>query len=193
MKITLKKIIYLIAFIGFTFSAKAQNTAVPDTARLTLGLDLGKPSGNLGNSYKFDLGASLQYELPLTEKFYFTANVGFDSYFPNNNVVNNPIGLENVAPANMDLIPLRVGIKYFLIRTFYVQGEVGESYLLNKSAVYGLDSFGLTYSPQIGLLFKLHNRKYIDAGFRYEWQQSFYGDGGYNHMLALRVAYGLNL
>lgn len=193
MEITLKKIIYLIAFVGFTLSAKAQNTAVPDTARLTIGLDAGKPNGGFGNSYKFDLGGSLQLDVPLTEKFYFTALAGFDTYFPNNNVNTNPIGIVNVAPANMDLIPLKVGIKYFLIRTFYVQGEVGESYLVNKTAVYGLDSFGLTYGPQIGLLFKLHNRKYIDAGFRYEFQQSFYGDGGYNKMFALRIAYGLNL
>ena len=76
MKITLKKIIYLIAFIGFTLSAKAQNVAIPDTTRISIGLDAGFPNGNYSNSYNIGAGVSAQIDIPLTEKLYFTGNVG---------------------------------------------------------------------------------------------------------------------
>ena len=194
MKITLRKILYLIAFIGFTYSAKAQNVAIPDTTRLSVGLDGGSPNGGFSNSYQYSIGASLQVDVPLTEKLYFTGNLGFNSFFPQSNIGSNPEAILNVKVAHMNIVPLKAGLKYFLIRGFYVQGEVGESLLINKSAVYALNSLGLTYAPQMGIVFKLkNNRKYIDAGVRFERTQSFYGDGGYNNFFALRIAYAFNL
>ncbi|WP_183575955.1 hypothetical protein HDF18_18860 [Mucilaginibacter sp. X5P1] len=194
MKITLKKIIYLIAFIGFTLGAKAQNVAIPDTTRISLGIDGGFPNGNLSNAYNFGVGASFQIDVPLTEKLYFTGNIGYMSFFPNNNNIgSNPEAILNVKVANMNMVPVKVGLKYFLIRGFYVQAEAGESLLLNKSSIYALNTNAFTYAPQMGIVFKLHHHNYIDGGVRYERTQSFYGDGAYNNMFAVRVAYSLNL
>jgi hypothetical protein len=193
MKITLKKIIYLIAFIGFTLGAKAQNVAIADTTRISLGVDASIPGGNFGNSYTVGAGASFQVDVPLTEKLYFTANLGFNSFFPNNAIATNPYAINNVKLNNMNLVPLKVGLKYFLIRTFYIQGEAGESLLLNKTGIYALNSTAIVFAPQLGIVFKLKNKNYIDAGIRYEFLQSFYGDGAYNHYLAARVAYAINL
>lgn len=195
MKITLKKIIYLlIAFIGFTLSAKAQNVAIPDTTRISVGLDAGFPNGNFSNSYNIGAGVSAQIDIPLTEKLYFTGNAGYMTYFPNNSDIgSNPEAILNVKIENMNLVPVKVGLKYFLIRGFYVQAEAGESLLINKDAVYGLNSNAFTYGPQMGIVFKLHHHNYIDGGVRYERTQSFYGDGKYNNMFAVRVAYSFNL
>ena len=193
MKITLRKTLYLIAFLGFTLGAKAQNVAIPDTARLTLGVDAGKPGGSFGNYYKVSAGVSLQGDFPITEKLYVTGSLGYASFFPNNDLTVNDRAIVEVKIANMNMSYLKAGLKYFLIRGFYVQGEIGENLLLNKSAIYALNSNSITFDPQMGIVFKLPNHKYIDAGLRYSFDQSFYGDGNYNHYFALRIAYGLNL
>jgi hypothetical protein len=192
MKITFRKFFYLLAFISFTLGAKAQNTAVPDTTRISVGLDGSHPEGNFAGSYTFGIGASVQVDIPWTEKLYVTGSVGYMDYSPNSSG-SSPEEIINVKLSNLELAPIKVGLKYFLIRTFYVQGEVGETLLLNKSAVYGLNSFGLTYAPQMGILFKLKHKNYIDGGVRFERAQSFYGDGGYNNFWGVRVAYAFNL
>jgi len=192
MEITFKKGLILLAFIGFTGLAKAQYSAVPDTARISYGIDAGVTSGGFSEQYKTALGVSVQYDLPLTEKFYFTANLGYLDFFANNSAQNNE-HIINVPSSSMSVVPLKVGIKYYLIRTFYIQGEYGGDLLLNKSSVYGLNGTGLNYDGQIGILFKKQNKNYIDVGIRYQLQQSFYGDGEYGAMYVARIAYAFNL
>ena len=193
MKITFTKLFYLIALIGFTLTAKAQYAPVADTLRLSIGVDAATLNGTFANSYKFGLGASIQADFPLSNRFYLTANTGVNSFFAADPSTSNPMTIEGLKQANMDYAPLKIGIKYLLIRTFYVQAEGGEAFLLNKSAVYGLNSTGYTYAGQMGIIFKLHKKNYIDAGFRYEGVQSFYGSGTYNTFFALRAAYAFNL
>jgi hypothetical protein len=194
MKITFKKLFYLIAFLSFSLGAKAQYSAVPDTARISLGLDAAFPQGGFADSYSFGLGASLQVDFPINEALYFTANLAYDSYFPNNkDIVGNPQAIAGVDLPNLNVLPLKVGLKWFIIRTFYVQAEGGEALLLNKSVQYANYSTAFTYTPQIGILFKLNNRKYLDVGFRYERMQSFFSGYSSTNFLALKVAYGLNL
>lgn len=192
MEITFKKGLVLLAFICFTLGAKAQYSAVPDTSRLSFGIDGVMPSGGFSNQYKAGVGASLQYDLPVTDKFYFTVNAGYLNLFPSNSSTN-PNYILNVKSSSMSIAPVKVGIKYFLIRTFYVQGEVGESLLLNKNAVYGLNSNALTYDGQMGILFRQTKRSYLDVGIRYQLLQSYLGDGNYGVMWGARVAYAFNL
>lgn len=192
MKITLQKLVYLLAFITFTLAAKAQDSAVPDTLRLSIGVDGSYPQGSFSNMYTFGIGGSLQLDLPITPKLYATANGGYSVFSPNNSG-SNPEAITGVKLSAMSVAPFKIGLKYFLIRTFYVQAEGGETLLLNKSAVYALNGNGMTYAVQMGILFKLKNRTYIDGGIRYERVQSFYGDGAYNSFLGFRVAYAFNL
>ena len=193
MKITFTKLIYLIALISFTLTAKAQYSPVPDTIRYSIGVDAGSPNGGFSNSYKFFAGASLQVDFPLTERIYITANGGYNTLFAAANSSSNPMSIQNVSQANMSYAPIKIGFKYLLIRSFYIQAEGGESLLLNKSAVYALNSTGITYAGQMGIIFRLKQKTYIDAGIRYEAVQSFYGDGGYNNFFAARIAYAFNL
>jgi hypothetical protein len=193
MEITFKKGLILLAFVCFTIGAKAQYSAVPDTARFGVGLDLVKPSGGFGEQYKAGVGVSAQYDLPLSEKFYFTANLGYLNLFANNSSSNNE-HISNATSSSMSLVPAKVGIKLYLIRTFYIQGEVGESLLLDRSSIYAVDNTALTYDGQIGILFKRKDRKsFIDVGLRYQFIQSYFGDNNYGTMLAARVAYAFSL
>ncbi|MHB8206158.1 hypothetical protein [Mucilaginibacter sp.] len=192
MEITFKKGLVLLAFICFTLGAKAQYSAVPDTSRLSIGIDGAATSGGFKDEYRFGVGASVQYDLPLSEKFYFTANAGYLNLFANNSS-SNPNYILNVKSSNMAVAPVKVGIKYFLIRTFYIQGEVGEGLLLNKNSVYALNSTALTYDGQMGILFRRTKRSYIEAGIKYQLLQSYFGDGNYGIMWGARVAYAFNL
>ena len=192
MKIAYKKLFILLAFISFTYAAKAQYSAVPDTARITFGPDLSFPSGNFANSYNYGVGASVQLDYPLSTKLYVTGNVGY-SMFKSNNSGSNPELITNVKTANMSTAPLKLGLKFYLIRTFYIGGEAGETLLLNRTAVYGIDASAFTWAPEMGILFKLHNHNFIDGAVRWQKTQSFYGDGNYNTFWGVRVAYGFDL
>jgi hypothetical protein len=198
MKPLFTKLFLLVAFLGLASMAKAQRSAVPDTTRIGAGLDVLFPNGsNLNNGYLFGFGASAQIDIPLTLKWYATGNVGFDSFFAQKSSSANSYAIENVKVPNFDDVPVKVGLKYFLIRTLYLQGEVGETFLVNKDALYAYQSSSLTFAPQIGLLFKLPKRQYIDFGFRYEWFQDVYSDNAsiksYNRFFGFRFAYAFNL
>ena len=192
MNITFKKLIVFIAFISFSYVAKAQYSAVSDTARIAIGPDVSFPSGSFNSSYKLGLGAAIQLDVPLNEKFYITASAGYTS-FDAINSSSNANYILNVKAANMNVAPLKIGLKYYLIRTFYIQGEAGEAMLLNKAAVYGNYGSAFTYAPQMGILFQLKHRNYIDAGVRWQRTQSFFADGGYNTIWGARVAYAFSL
>lgn len=192
MEITFKKALVLLAFICFTVVAKAQYSAVPDTSRLSVGIDGAVASGGFKNEYKAGLGASIQYDLPLTDKFYFTANAGYLDLFANSSS-SNPNYILNVKSSDMSVAPVKLGLKFFLIRTFYIQAEAGEALLLNKNSVYALNSTSFTYDGQMGILFRHSKRSYIEAGIKYQLQQSFFGDGNYGIMWGARVAYAFNL
>jgi len=192
MEITFKKGLVLLAFICFTLGAKAQYSAVPDTARLSIGIDGAATSGGFKDQYKAGLGVSVQYDLPLSEHLYVTGNAGYLNLFANNSS-SNPNYIINVKSSNMGVAPVKVGLKLFIIRTFYIQGEAGEALLLNKNSVYALNSTAFTYDGQMGILFRRKQKSYIEAGIKYSLQQSFFGDGNYGIMCGARVAYAFNL
>jgi hypothetical protein len=192
MEITFKKGLVLLAFICFTLGAKAQYSAVPDTARLSIGIDGAATSGGFKDQYKAGLGVSVQYDLPLSEHLYVTGNAGYLNLFANNSS-SNPNYIINVKSSNMGVAPVKVGLKLFIIRTFYIQGEAGEALLLNKNSVYALNSTAFTYDGQMGILFRRKQKSYIEAGIKYSLQQSFFGDGNYGIMWGARVAYAFNL
>ena len=193
MKITFKKLFYLIAFLTFSLGAKAQYSAVPDTIRYSVGLDAAFPQANFAHTYTFGGGITFQVDVPLTEKFYAIANTGFDSFIPYKaGFTDNPSAIVGIKEPNINIIPLTVGLKYFLIRTFYLELDGGGEYLLNKSSLYANYDLGLLADGQMGILFKLHNHKYVDVGVRFEKMQNFYQSYGSNNFIGLRVAYAIN-
>src|ERR1700753_4139986 len=164
MKPLFTKFVCVIAFLSLAYGASAQRSAVPDTTRYSIGIDPSFPNGNLNNGYLLGLGVSAQVEIPLTLKWYVTGNVGYDNFFAQKSSSDNPYAILNKKVASFEDVPVKVGLKYFLIRTFYLQGEVGETFLANKSAVYAYQDNALTFAPQAGLLFKLTKRQYLDVG-----------------------------
>jgi hypothetical protein len=192
MKTTFIKLFFLLSFIVFSFGAMAQ--AVPDTMRLAIGFDAGYPVGSISTRYILSAGGSIRLDVPFSKRSYITASIGYNNFFLANGSTTTQQAILNVPVPTLQTMPIKIGYKYFLIKTFYVQGEVGETLLLNKAAEYATNSYAFTYSPQIGMIFKLKKRhNYIDAGVRYEGVSSFYNDSDKYNFWAVHISYAFNL
>ena len=89
------------------------------------------------------------------------------------------------------MIPVKAGLKFFPIKDFYIQGEAGAAFALNKSDVGFDKSAAFIYAPQIGYQFPVGGTSFIDAGVRYEGSTKFVSsaDDSQVHFFALRLAY----
>ncbi|GAB2987542.1 hypothetical protein GCM10027049_29390 [Mucilaginibacter puniceus] len=190
MKVLFNKLSALVFFAVFSTAVFAQ--PVPDTTRINIGLTAGLPI-SLDKMYTYNAGAFLQVDYPLTPTLYVTGSAGYNTLFASPDFSTTPGGILNVKAANMQTLPLKIGIKLFAIRHFYFAGEVGQTLLLNKAAVYAHKSNAFTFSPHVGMLFFLKNRTYIDAGIRYEAVSTFYNDKANYGFWGAHIAYAFNL
>lgn len=190
MKTSIKISVLALSLLSvFTISANAQDIT-PKTItsgsgiRLSVGADAGLPVGNLSNAYSWSLGGSIQADFPIIrEQLYYTVNAGFNNVFAD----------KNNGGADLQLIPVKAGLKYFPIKNFYIQGEAGATFVTNKTDLGFTKSTTFVYAPQIGYVFNVGGKNSIDAGFRYENNSKFYDTGSSNGMLGLRVAYSFGL
>jgi len=196
MKSSIKISALALAFAGFTFSAKAQTTTPTTTStstttasgiRYSIGVDGGIPTGKLSDAYNWNLGGSLQVDIPVANKLFVTVNAGYDNIFGKKNLDGSGLDVTNI-----QLLPVKAGLKYFVVSNFYVQGEAGASFLLNKSKLGDDKSAAFVYAPQIGYQFQLGGKSYIDAGVRYEASTKYDSniDDSKVSFFGLRVAYG---
>ena len=197
MKTTFKISALVLAFAGFALGAKAQTTST-STAKtttssgviLSVGVDAGIPTGNLNNSYNWNLGGSVQADIPVIQnKLFVTANAGYNNIFGKNN-----IGGTGLDATNIQLLPVKAGLKYFPVSHFYIQGEAGAAFLLNKSDLGDNKSAAFVYAPQVGVQFPLSGRSYLDAGVRYESTANFSSvNNDKVNFIGLRLAYAFDL
>jgi hypothetical protein len=201
MKNTFRISALALAFAGFALGAKAQSTTPTSTStttkdgiRYSIGVDAGLPIGNFKDNYKWNLGGSVQADIPVISKQLFvTVNAGYNNIFGKNDVEVAGTNGTLVNPTDFHLIPVKAGLKFFPIQNFYVQGEAGAAFLLNKSDVGANKSTAFVYAPQVGVQFPISaNGNFIDAGVRYEATTKFATgvDQSKVSFLGIRVAYG---
>lgn len=167
-----------------TPSVTPKTTSLGSGIRLSAGIESGLPIGKLNDNYSWNFGGSLQADFPIVrDQLYATFTTGFNNIYANN-VSNAP---------DIQLIPVMAGLKYFPVKNFYIQGEAGSSFIVNKSDLGATKSAAFVYSPQVGVMFKVGAKNYIDAGVRYESNSKFYTNGSSNNFVGLRIAYAFNL
>lgn len=196
MKNLFKISILSLAIAGLSYSAKAQtttSTTTPSTRtnkaiRLSIGPDAGIPIGTLSDTHNWNLGGSVQADFPIATGLDVTANAGFNNFFGKDYTVGTVTNKYN----DISLIPVKVGLKYFPVENFYVQGEAGASFIANKDKSGATESTAFTYAPQVGILFPVGNKSYIDAGVRFESNTKFYTNGNNNNFFGIRVAYAFD-
>ena len=194
MKNSFKISAIALAFTAFAFTAKAQ-TITPSTStttstgvRFSIGVDAGIPTGNLSNSYNWNLGGSVQADIPVvSNQLFVTVNAGYDNIFGKKNLDGTGIDATNI-----QLLPVKAGLKFFIVPNFYIQGEAGAAFVLNKSDINANNSAAFIYAPQLGYQFQLGGNNYIDAGVRYEASTKLNSndDNSKVNFVGLRVAYG---
>jgi hypothetical protein len=193
MKSTLKISALVVAFAGLALGAKAQNTTSTSTKSagsngvvLSAGVDAGIPTGNLSNGYNWNIGGSLQADIPVAQQLFVTVNAGYNSLQGK----TNAYGM-GVTATNIQLLPVKAGLKFFPANHFYVQGEAGAAFALNKSAVGFDNAAAFIYAPQVGYQFPVGGKSFIDAGVRYEGSTDFtsHNSNSQVNFVALRLAY----
>jgi len=193
MKSLIKSLPLLAAIMGLTLTVKAQTTKTSTTASggiiWSVGADGGITTGSLRDSHKSMVGGSIQADIPVADQFYFTANTGYNQFFG----VDNVFGSGVKAP-DINIIPVKLGLKYLPIKLLYVQLEAGAAFVTNKS-VLGYERTGtFIYAPQAGTQIPLGGTSYLDAGVRWEGCTNFTAndDNSRGHFFALRVAYAFS-
>jgi Outer membrane protein beta-barrel domain len=189
MKTQIKKSLGVLALLFASFSTMAQTTTSDKTSSgviYSVGVESGLTLNDQKDYRKWNLGGSLQVDVPIVNQLYFTANVGYLDYFGRNNVRGT-----NYSASDMNTLPVMAGFKYFLIPMLYVQGDAGASFLLNKDAADYSKSAAFLYVPQVGVKIPLGGRNYLDAGVRYEGTTKFDSDDKTSKLstIGLRVAY----
>jgi hypothetical protein len=199
MKNTFKISALVLAFAGFALGAKAQTTTPTTTTstttnngiRYSIGVDAGIPLGDFKDSHKWNLGGSVQADIPvISNQLFVTVNAGYNNVFGKKDQTN-ALGQRFDVP-NLQLLPVKAGLKYFFIPNVYVQGEAGAAFLLNKSDVGANKSTAFVYAPQVGVQFPVSGSSFIDAGIRYEATTKYTTgvDESKVSFLGIRVAYG---
>jgi len=200
MKTTFKISALVVALAGFALGAKAQTTSTttptktstgPNGIVLSVGVDAGIPTGKLNDAYNWNIGGSVQADIPVVpHQLFVTVNAGYNSIQGKKDL----LGVQGADAPNIQLLPVKAGLKYFPISHFYVQGEAGAAFALNKSDVGFDKSAAFVYAPQLGYQFPLGGKSYLDAGVRYEASTKFNSaiDNSKVNFFGLRVAYAFD-
>jgi hypothetical protein len=194
MKSTLKISVLVLAFAGLASGALAQTSSAtttkttdPNGVILSVGVDAGIPTGNLNNGYNWNIGGSVQADIPvLPQQLFLTINAGYNSIQGKNNAYGT-----GLTATNIQLLPVKAGLKFFPVNHFYIQGEAGAAFALNKSDLGFNNTAAFIYAPQVGYQFLLGGKNFIDAGVRYEGSTKFTSgdDNSQVNFVALRLAY----
>ncbi|OOQ60620.1 hypothetical protein [Mucilaginibacter pedocola] len=200
MKNVFKIATLALAFAGISFAAKAQTSTTATTTtnggiRYSIGVETGIPVGTFNDSRKWNLGGSVQADIPVASQLFVTVNAGFNNHF--GETLTGLVGgtSSSVKVPSVQLIPVKAGLKFFPVANFYVQGEAGAAFLLNKSDFFNDKSVAFVYAPQVGVQFPVSaSGNFIDAGIRYEATTKYSSvagaDGSKVNFLGLRLAYG---
>ena len=167
----------VILFTVIIFCAAAVSFAQRDKLKLSVGAELGFATGGFSNTHSIGIGGSAQLEIPLQEKLQGVAYGGILLY-----TGKGIPGESGKKYSGVTIIPLRIGIKYFLTGSVYGGLQAGLGFI-SGNEIYNGAAF--SYSPQIGYEFKTNSGKSIDVTFKYD----AYVKSGTLGSFGLRVAY----
>jgi hypothetical protein len=167
----MKKIFVLAAIVFCISSASIAQT--DSKFKVSLGPELSFASGSFSDSHSFGIGGTIQVEVLLQEHLYGTATSGLIAYNGKSYGVGTKFKGETI-------IPVRIGVKYFLSGGIYGAAQIGVGFL---GGLYTGTAFA--YSPQLGYEFRTKTDKSVDASFKYDG----YSKNGTIGALGFRLAY----
>ena len=187
MNITKLLLAIAIASLCRLNAAKAQ-TNNPSPWRLGIGLETGATTGfNDNKDLKIALGGTARLQYSFNSKLAATLTSGYYNFFLKNRHFYSPDGLfySKTVGFNQGMVPVKLGLKYYLTGGFYAIGEAGAGF---ETSV-GKDT-KLILAPGLG-----YAKGHLDLGLRYEnfsdvTKSSYKNNYG---LVGLRIAYGFGL
>lgn len=140
----------ILLLLLLSLGLNAQNTP-----NISIGTELGLPSGNFANVSGVGVGASLKADFPISTDFAITLNGGYMNFFGKRTY------LQQVN--DLTYLPVKAGLKYQLSESFYAEGQLGAGFALNDG-----QKTVFVFSPGFGNKFKLSGKNRLDLGVRYE-------------------------
>ncbi len=187
MKKTITTIFAVAALLVATnYTSNAQG-------RFSVGAELAHPMGDIADAAGMGFGASLGYELSVSDNLGLTGNAGY-LMFGGKTYSNGFVDIESKS----SMIPIQIGGKYYFGETMeglYLGAQLGVHMISSKVEIPSYTFMGITvpgssetesstklsYAPQVG--YHLAN---IDLGLRYQMVAT---EGSTTSYLGVRIAY----
>ncbi len=175
----MKKVFLVLAIItAAATTVNAQKSS--DKLAISFGVDLGSTTGDVNKVSPFVVGADIQGEYGLSDKFGVMASVGFDAW------------LSKGTGESIKFIPVLVGARYFFNSKIYAAYKAGYSIGISKTILKTTidgaftNVFGAGYKPSprsdVYLYYKMLSKAGADV----------FGKGVTFSSIGLRFAYTLN-
>lgn len=165
----------ILSAISILFLSVAGFAQDKDNLKFSVGGELAFATGSLSNTHSIGIGATAALEIPLQDKLNGIAYGGIMLY--NGKSVPGNSGQKY---SGLTIIPVRVGVKYFLTGSVYGSAQAGLGFI-NRG--YGT---AFSYSPQIGYEFKTNSGKSVDVTVKYD---AYAKSGGTLASFGFRLAY----
>lgn len=171
----MKKIyLSLFAFILIGVLAKAQSGK---NISFSIGpeFDIPLPTttanyGAIRDYYKDGIGGIIKAELPLNSTLHFTGSAGYVYYPTNTHYVYSleypPVGMSgfpNKQPPSYYFVPVKIGLRYYYDKFWYIAGETGAAIKTNSTT-----SNSFIYAGQVGAIAPFNSHSGLDINVRYE-------------------------
>jgi hypothetical protein len=158
----------------FTTHVKAQ-TSKPGSWSLSIGIEPGIPTGNATDISSFEIGGTGRLEYNVDKSFAVMLTAGYYDFI--GKADPNDTGVKYTS---LEMVPVKVGEKYYVAPMFYIDGEAGFGFDVNYE-----NHIKLILSPGVGFASNMW-----DIGVRYE---NYSGQSNSFGLLGLRAAYSFGL
>lgn len=167
----------LVALTAFFCSQSFSQYARPS---LSIGGELGIPTGDLNATQKIGVGGSVKAAFPVAPDLDITASAGYISFS------GNVIG--DVKRSALNFIPIKAGVRYrFVPHGFYLEPQLGYT-SINTPGLSNSATGGFTYAANAGYFIGRN----LDISARYEGV-SKKGSQGNLPFAGFRLAYNFSL
>lgn len=173
MKISTRSIVTAVAAVALFFTSQsfAQSSEDSKATRFGIGVSAGVSTDD---PYGLVLGGDLRMQKDFSSNVSGILTAGYTNFSVKDDF--DGLGIDSY-----DVIPVKAGVKVFPIERFYISGEIGAAFGVDKGS-----KTGFIYAPGIGI----GTNSGLDLGLRYE---GIARNGNSLGQVALRIAYGFNL
>ena len=166
-----KIILFTVIVLAISISGFGQDGS---NLRFSVGAELGIATGGFYETHSLGIGGTAQLEILLQEKLKATATSGILIF----NGKSIPGG-NSAKYTGQVIIPLRIGVKYYLTPGIYGAFQTGVGFLSNYAK-----GTAFAFSPQVGYEFITNSGKPIDICVKYDG----YAKSGTIVFFGIRVA-----